>query len=69
MTGNDAPRRILTFLLVAALLLIGFWFISSFLVSITRIEAGYVGVEVNLAGSQRGASEIPYELDGCSTAR
>lgn len=25
----------------------------------TRIEAGYVGIEVNLAGSQRGASEIP----------
>ena len=59
MTGSDAPRRILILLFVAALLLIGFWFISSFLVSITRIEAGYVGVEVNLAGSQRGASEIP----------
>jgi regulator of protease activity HflC (stomatin/prohibitin superfamily) len=26
---------------------------------VTRIEAGYVGIEVNLAGSQRGASEIP----------
>lgn len=25
----------------------------------TRIEAGYVGIEMNLAGSQRGASEIP----------
>jgi regulator of protease activity HflC (stomatin/prohibitin superfamily) len=28
-------------------------------VSITRIGAGQVGVEVNLAGSQRGASDIP----------
>ena len=35
------------------------WLISSFLVGITRIEAGFVGIEVNLAGSQRGASEIP----------
>lgn len=26
---------------------------------ITRIEAGHVGVEVNLAGSQRGAQDIP----------
>ena len=26
---------------------------------ITRIEAGHVGVEINLAGRQRGASEIP----------
>lgn len=28
-------------------------------VSVTRIGAGQVGVEVNLAGSQRGASDIP----------
>src|SRR5215467_4850800 len=28
-------------------------------VSVTRIGAGQVGVEVNLAGSQRGPSEIP----------
>src|SRR6202142_4431499 len=31
----------------------------SFLVRVTRIEAGHVGVEINLAGSQPGASEIP----------
>src|ERR1700687_332316 len=31
----------------------------SFLVRVARIEAGHVGVEINLAGSQRGASEIP----------
>ena len=30
-----------------------------FITRITRIEAGHVGVEINLAGSQRGASEIP----------
>ncbi len=28
-------------------------------VSVKRIGAGYVGVEINLAGSQRGAQEIP----------
>jgi regulator of protease activity HflC (stomatin/prohibitin superfamily) len=33
--------------------------LSIFLVRVTRIEAGHVGVEINLAGKQRGASEIP----------
>src|SRR5262245_53847257 len=28
-------------------------------VRVTRIGAGFVGVEVNLAGSQRGAQDIP----------
>jgi regulator of protease activity HflC (stomatin/prohibitin superfamily) len=31
----------------------------SLLLRVTRIEAGHVGVEINLAGQQRGASEIP----------
>jgi regulator of protease activity HflC (stomatin/prohibitin superfamily) len=39
--------------------LIAFWITCSFLVRATRIEAGNTGIEVNLAGSQRGASEIP----------
>jgi len=30
-----------------------------FLLRVTRIEAGHVGVEINLAGKQQGASEIP----------
>src|SRR5439155_16176793 len=29
------------------------------IVHVTRVNAGYVGVEVNLAGSQRGAQDIP----------
>jgi regulator of protease activity HflC (stomatin/prohibitin superfamily) len=33
--------------------------LSVFLLRVTRIEAGHVGVEINLAGKQRGASEIP----------
>jgi regulator of protease activity HflC (stomatin/prohibitin superfamily) len=33
--------------------------LSAFLLRVTRIEAGHVGVVINLAGQQRGASEIP----------
>jgi regulator of protease activity HflC (stomatin/prohibitin superfamily) len=33
--------------------------VFNYLVSITRIGAGYVGVEVVLSGSQRGPAEIP----------
>jgi regulator of protease activity HflC (stomatin/prohibitin superfamily) len=33
--------------------------LGAFLVRVTRIEAGHVGVVINLAGQQRGASEIP----------
>jgi regulator of protease activity HflC (stomatin/prohibitin superfamily) len=54
--GGRSIGRLVFFAVVTliALLLIG-----NFLVSLTRIEAGYTGIEVNLAGSQRGASEIP----------
>ncbi len=31
----------------------------SFIITVTRIDAGHVGVEINLAGSQRGAQDIP----------
>jgi regulator of protease activity HflC (stomatin/prohibitin superfamily) len=40
-------------LLVAALIFF------NFIASVTRIGAGYVGVEIVLSGSQRGPSEIP----------
>ena len=49
----------LRWILIAVGVLIAFWILSSFLMRATRIEAGYTGIEVNLAGSQRGASEIP----------
>ena len=55
LSSGSAIRWIL--FVVGALLAL--WFVSSFLVRATRIEAGYTGIEVNLAGSQRGASEIP----------
>lgn len=51
------PGMRVIFLGVAALLVI--FILLLFLVRVTRIEAGHVGVEINLAGQQRGASEIP----------
>jgi regulator of protease activity HflC (stomatin/prohibitin superfamily) len=56
---NLTSGSVLRWILLGIGLLIGFWVVSSFLVRATRIEAGYTGIEVNLAGSQRGASEIP----------
>jgi regulator of protease activity HflC (stomatin/prohibitin superfamily) len=54
--GSGSTRKFLLrgIGIVLALLVIGNWVLS-----ITRIEAGYTGIEVNLAGSQRGASQIP----------
>lgn len=43
---------------LAAVLIVCLIFFN-YLVSITRIGAGYVGVEVVLSGSQRGPAEIP----------
>ena len=42
---------------VAGIVAVLFFFNS--VVNVTRIEAGYEGVEINLAGSQRGAADIP----------
>src|ERR1044071_4717896 len=44
--------------LIAAAAVMAMVIITS-IVRVTRIGAGYVGVVVNLAGSQRGAQEIP----------
>ena len=46
-------------LIIAAVTLAGILLVFSVLVRVTRIEPGHVGVQINLAGSQRGASEIP----------
>jgi regulator of protease activity HflC (stomatin/prohibitin superfamily) len=48
-------KRLLVPLGVLAIVLV----FAIFVTRVTRIEAGHVGVEINLAGSQRGASEIP----------
>src|SRR5580700_346924 len=46
-------------IIIGAVALAFVLFLLSFAVRVTRIEAGHVGVEINLAGRQRGASEIP----------
>jgi len=46
-------------LLLAALVAVLFFF--NYVASVTRIGAGYVGIEVLLSGSQRGPSEIPIK--------
>jgi regulator of protease activity HflC (stomatin/prohibitin superfamily) len=43
---------------IAIALIVG-WFLLTNVVSVTRIDAGHAGIEINLAGSQRGASDIP----------
>jgi regulator of protease activity HflC (stomatin/prohibitin superfamily) len=53
--GNGFPFRVLG---LGLLLVIGVLIFLS-IIRVTRIGAGYVGIEINLAGSQRGASEIP----------
>ena len=39
--------------------LIGLFIFFNYIFAVTRIGAGYTGVEILLSGSQRGASEIP----------
>ncbi len=56
---NVSSRGLIRILVFVFLGLIALWIISAFLINVTRIEAGYTGIEVNLAGSQRGASQIP----------
>src|SRR5437016_300343 len=53
--GRRSPLRLIAFVAGAVVLVI----ILFSIFSITRIGAGHVGVEINLAGSQRGPSEIP----------
>jgi regulator of protease activity HflC (stomatin/prohibitin superfamily) len=46
-------------IVVGVAVLVVVFLILGFVLRVTRIEAGHVGVEINLAGQQRGASEIP----------
>jgi regulator of protease activity HflC (stomatin/prohibitin superfamily) len=54
---RDGPLLKLGAISVGVILVLGV--LGVFLLRVTRIEAGHVGVEINLAGKQRGASEIP----------
>jgi regulator of protease activity HflC (stomatin/prohibitin superfamily) len=49
----------LRWLALVAAVIVGLLFFFNTIVRVTRIDAGYVGVEINLAGTQRGASDIP----------
>jgi regulator of protease activity HflC (stomatin/prohibitin superfamily) len=51
-------RNLFRFAAIGVVIVIG-WILLTSVVRVTRINAGYVGVEVNLAGSQRGAQDIP----------
>src|ERR1700747_1397508 len=60
--NNDARALPLKFIKVGAAivgLLIAAVIFFNYVASVTRIGAGYVGVEIVLSGSQRGPSEIP----------
>src|SRR5277367_4109214 len=46
-------------IVIAVAVLILALILFAVLLRVTRIEAGHVGVEINLAGQQRGASQIP----------
>ncbi len=60
--GEDGSRMLRSGLKIGAgfvALILGTSLFFNYVLSITRIGAGHVGVEVVLSGSQRGASEIP----------
>jgi regulator of protease activity HflC (stomatin/prohibitin superfamily) len=46
-------------IVIGVAILVALLILFFLLLRVTRIEAGHVGVEINLAGQQRGASEIP----------
>jgi len=56
--GGNHKRLIKRGLIAVALVVVVIFFFNS-VVNVTRIEAGYEGVEINLTGSQRGAADIP----------
>jgi regulator of protease activity HflC (stomatin/prohibitin superfamily) len=54
---RDGP--LLKFGAIAIGVILLFLVLSFFLMRVTRIEAGHVGVQISLAGKQRGALDIP----------
>ncbi len=59
ITITPAVRKLAKLGAAAVIVLIAGSIFFNYVASITRIGAGYVGVEVVLSGSQRGPSEIP----------
>lgn len=58
LVGRLQAGNLLRRLAVVVALIIGFILFLN-VGRVTRIDAGHVGIEINLAGSQRGASDIP----------
>ena len=56
---RPARNRNVKWLLLGVGVLLLLLVLGTFVTRATRIEAGHVGVEINLAGHQRGASDIP----------
>jgi len=59
--ASSAVRRYLRPALLALTAFVGLLVFFNYIASITRIGAGYVGIEILLSGSQRGPSEIPIK--------
>ncbi len=53
------PTNLLKLVAIVIASIIGLLLFFNYVFSVTRIGAGYTGVEILLSGSQRGASEIP----------
>jgi regulator of protease activity HflC (stomatin/prohibitin superfamily) len=58
-TGGLALSRLLKWVAIGVGAIIAVIVFFNSLMKVTRIEAGYEGVEINLAGAQRGAADIP----------
>ncbi len=57
--GAAAGRRLIKLGALAFVAFLGLIVFFNYILSVTRIDAGHVGVEIVLSGSQRGANEIP----------
>jgi len=58
--GTGIQRFIRPAIILVAVLFVVFLFFN-YIAAVTRIGAGYVGIEIFLSGSQRGPSEIPIK--------
>ena len=59
LPNMQLPSRLIKLVLLTVAGLIGLLLFFNYIFALTRIGAGYTGVEILLSGSQRGASEIP----------
>ena len=53
------PKNLFRLVGLGLVAIVGLFIFFNYVFAVTRIGAGYTGVEILLSGSQRGASEIP----------